>query len=198
VRAQDGQRSKGRHFRGSRASDTVAPLVACPSKRAPDNESCAKGSPLWFRMISAPRSNVHLRLVKKLSGQPPSGAIVPCAAPAALPKVMKHAPPPAAVSFQRPARSIGGGGGGGGGVGTALACGSGRSAGLPAHPGSAKKTTTRAAAIAARALHRPMSSHRPISVTSIISGRETPNCGRKRSPKTGLAADITPHLRQYS
>jgi hypothetical protein len=73
---------------------------------------------LWLRMISTPCSKVHLRLVKKLPGQPPSGAIVPWVAAGALPKFIKQAPLPVAVSFQRPVRSIGGGeGGGGGGVG---------------------------------------------------------------------------------
>src|ERR1700692_216429 len=76
-------------------------------------------------MISASCSKVHLRLVKKLPGQPPSGAMVPWVAPGALPSVMKQAPPAAAVSRHRPARSIGGGVGGGGDGGGAAAGGGG-------------------------------------------------------------------------
>src|SRR5580700_6807988 len=63
-------------------------------------------------MIRLSCSNVHLRLVKKLPGQPPSGAMVPWAAPAVSPSVMKQPPPAAAVSRHRPARSVGGGEGG--------------------------------------------------------------------------------------
>ena len=70
-------------------------------------------------------SKAHLRLVKKLPGQPPSGAMVPWVAPGASPSVMKQAPPAAAVSRQRPARSIGGGVGGGGEGGGAAATGGG-------------------------------------------------------------------------
>src|SRR5579871_434841 len=101
-------------------------------------------------MIKASRSKVHLRLVKKLPGQPPSGAIVPCRAPGELPRFMKQAPPPAAASFQRPARSTGGGDGAGGGGGGALDCGSGRAAtrSFPVHPVSVA-TTSIAATIAA-------------------------------------------------
>jgi hypothetical protein len=57
-------------------------------------------------MTSALCSSVHLRLVKNLSGQPPSGAIVPSLAPA--PKFMPQVPPFADVKTQRP--SITGGG----------------------------------------------------------------------------------------
>src|SRR5579872_1440073 len=62
-------------------------------------------------------SKVHLRLVKKLPGQPPAGAIVPWAAAGAAPNVMRQAPPLAAESFHLPATSTGGGAGGGGGGG---------------------------------------------------------------------------------
>src|ERR1700722_16952536 len=102
-------------------------------------------------MISAPCSKVHLRLVKKLPGQPPSGAIVPWAAAGAWPKFMKQPPLPPAVSRQRPVRSIGGGDGGGGGGGAAASGGgSARLLGGPAAPMISKA----AGAFAAGPLHR--------------------------------------------
>src|SRR6476660_8241203 len=104
-------------------------------------------------MIRASCSKVHLRLVKKLPGQPPSGAIVPCGAPGELPRFMRQAPLPAALSFQRPARSTGGGAGAAGAGGGALACGSGLAAtrSLVAHAASVLTTSNPAAALAARA-----------------------------------------------
>src|SRR5580658_760526 len=74
-------------------------------------------------MVSVSCSNVHLRLVKKLPGQPPAGATVPSTAPAVLPSVITQAPPPVTASFHFPARSTGGGcgGGGAGGGGGAVA-----------------------------------------------------------------------------
>src|SRR5580692_6169764 len=98
-------------------------------------------------MISASCSKVHLRLVKKLPGQPPSGAMVPWAAPGASPSVMKQAPPAAAVSRQRPARSIGGGVGSGEGGGAA-ATGGGSGFGALAQAASAANTSKAAAAFA--------------------------------------------------
>src|SRR5580658_5589101 len=104
----------------------VPPLLSCPSKWPPVNDSVASGCPLWSRIIRLSCSNVHFRLVKKLPGQPPSGATVPCEAPGASPSVMKQPPPAAAVKCQRPPRSTGGGEGGGGeGGGGAAAGGSG-------------------------------------------------------------------------
>src|SRR5580698_1962168 len=97
----------------------VPPLLSCPSKWPPVNDSVASGWPLWSWIIRLSCSNVHLRLVKKLPGQPPSGAIVPCEALGASPSVMKQPPPAAAVKCQRPPRSIGGGEGGSGGGGAA-------------------------------------------------------------------------------
>src|SRR3984885_14361959 len=99
-------------------------------------------------MISASCSNVHLRLVKKLPGQPPSGAIVPWAAPGALPNVMKQALPAAAVRRQRPARSIGGGVSGGGEGGGAAATGGGSGFGALAQAASVASTSKAAAAFA--------------------------------------------------
>src|SRR5262249_26108514 len=55
-------------------------------------------------------SNTHLRLVKKFPGQPPSGAMVPSAAPGVAPKFMAHPPVPGAVRVHRPAMFTGGGG----------------------------------------------------------------------------------------
>src|SRR5689334_19146354 len=134
-------------------------------------------------MIKASRSKVHLRLVKKLPGQPPSGAIVPCTAPGELPRFMKQAPPLAAASFQRPARSTGGGDGAGGGGGAALACGSGRAAtrSLPVHPLSA--TAPSIAATIAAAIFAACARSKRISSDQLI--RDPPNLkrGRKRSPK---------------
>src|ERR1700676_2934826 len=95
-------------------------------------------------MISASCSKVHLRLVKKLPGQPPSGAMVPWVAPGASPSVMKQAPPAAALSRQRPARSIGGGVGGGG----AGAIGGGSGFGAWAQAASAASASKAAAAFA--------------------------------------------------
>jgi hypothetical protein len=89
-----------------------------------------------------------LRLVKKLPGQPPSGAMVPWVAPGASPSVMKQAPPAAAVSRQRPARSIGGGVGGGGEGGGAAATGGGSGLGALAQAASATSTSKAAAAFA--------------------------------------------------
>src|SRR5580692_10182882 len=99
-------------------------------------------------MIRLPCSNVHLRLVKKLPGQPPSGAMVPCAAPAVSPSDMKQAPPAAAVSRQRPARSTGGGEGGGGAGGSA-ATGGGSGAGVVAQASSATSPSRTATIFAA-------------------------------------------------
>src|ERR1700722_16834737 len=100
-------------------------------------------------MISASCSNVHLRLVKKLPGQPPSGAMVPWVAPGASPSVMKQAPPAAAVSRQRPARSIGGGVCAGGGTGGgAVAIGGGSGFGALAQAARAVNTSKAAAAFA--------------------------------------------------
>src|SRR5215831_8586292 len=104
-----------------RASVTDPPPGACHWKRPAANESSAKASLLWSRMISMSCSKVHLRLVKKLPGHPPAGAIVPSAAPGVAASVIKQAPL-AAASRQRPATSIGGGCGGGGGGGEAAAC----------------------------------------------------------------------------
>src|SRR3984957_2680300 len=97
-------------------------------------------------MISASCSKAHLRLVKKLPGQPPSGAMVPWAAPGAPPSVMKQAPPAAAVSRHRPARSIGGGEGGGGAG--AAATGGGSGFGALAQAASVASTSKAAAAFA--------------------------------------------------
>src|ERR1700685_148524 len=113
-------------------------------------------------MISASRSKVHLRLVKKLPGQPPSGAMVPWPAPGAAPSVMKQAPPAAAVSRHRPARSIGGGvggGGEGGGVGAA-ATGGGSGAGALAQAVSVASTSNAAAAFAP-CLHQTAARSKP-------------------------------------
>src|ERR1700733_15023398 len=92
-------------------------------------------------MISAPCSKVHLRLVKKLPGQPPSGAIVPWGAPGLWANVMKQPPPLAAVSRQRPARSIGGGCGGGGGGGAGTSGGASAWLAQPAATATASPTT---------------------------------------------------------
>src|SRR5271167_3485544 len=111
-------------------------------------------------MIRLPCSNVHLRLVKKLLGQPPSGAIVPWAAAGMWPKFMKQPPLPVAVSLQRPVRSTGGGDGGGGG---GAATSGGGSVRLElAHPASAAMTSSAAAAFTAHTCHRH------VSVTPII------------------------------
>src|SRR5580700_5031904 len=99
-------------------------------------------------MISAPCSKVHLRLVKKLPGQPPSGAIVPWGAPGLWANVIKQPPPPAAVSRQRPAISMGGGCGGGGGGGAAVTSG-GASAWL-AQPAAAATASATIAAMVIR------------------------------------------------
>src|ERR1700719_3187903 len=100
-------------------------------------------------MISASCSKVHLRLVKKLPGQPPSGAMVPWPAPGALPSVMKQAPPAAAVSRHLPARSIGGGVGAGGGAGSGAAVtGGGSGFGALAQAASVASTSKAAAAFA--------------------------------------------------
>src|SRR5271168_557770 len=105
-------------------------------------------------MISAPCSKVHLRLVKKLPGQPPSGAIVPWAAAGVWPKFMKQPPLPAAVSRQRPVRSSGGGADGGGGGGGAAAASGGASVRLLVHAPSAAMISNAAAAFAAGLFHR--------------------------------------------
>src|SRR6202051_2598886 len=97
-------------------------------------------------MISASCSKVHLRLVKKLPGQPPSGPMVPWPAPGASPNVMKQAPPAAAVSRHRPARSIGGGVGAGGAGGGAAATGGGSGFGALAQAASVASTSKAAAA----------------------------------------------------
>src|SRR5262245_22285727 len=60
-------------------------------------------------MTSPCGSNVHLRLVKKLPGQPPSGAIVPSAAPGEPAKFMLHELAAGEASTQRPAMGIGAG-----------------------------------------------------------------------------------------
>src|ERR1700726_4716988 len=49
--------------------------------------------------------NADCRLVKKLPGQPPSGAIVPSADPSEPPNVIAQVPAPGAVRNQRPAMS---------------------------------------------------------------------------------------------
>src|SRR6202161_4942028 len=98
-------------------------------------------------MISASRSKVHLRLWRKLPGQPPSGAMVPWVAPGASPSVMKQAPPAAAVSRHRPARSIGGGVGGDGAGGGAAATGGGWGFGALAQAASVASTSKAAAAV---------------------------------------------------
>src|SRR5499427_10707248 len=103
-----------------RASVTDPPPGACHWKRPAENESSAKVSLLWSRMISMSCSKVHLRLVKKFPGHPPAGAIVPSAAPGVDDSVMTQAPL-AAASRQRPPRSIGGGLGGDGAGGEAAA-----------------------------------------------------------------------------
>src|SRR5580704_10738424 len=103
-------------------------------------------------MISASCSNVHLRLVKKLPGQPPSGAMVPWPAPGASPNVMKQPPPAAAASRQRPARSTGGGVGGGGAGGGAAATGGGSGFGALAQAASAASMSKAATALAPRRL----------------------------------------------
>src|SRR5437763_12430487 len=53
-------------------------------------------------MSSASPSNAHLRLVKKLPGQPPAGAMLPSPAPGAPAKFMAHETPPE-LKVQRPA-----------------------------------------------------------------------------------------------
>jgi hypothetical protein len=172
---------------------SAAPPVSCPSKRPPENESCASGSSLWLRMISTPCSKVHFRLVKKLPGQPPSGAIVPWAAAGAWPKFIKQVRLPAAISFQRPVKSTGGGVGGGGGGGAGLAWGSGRSAAtrsFVAHPAKSAKASKTAAVSAARPLRRP------ICPSQAIGRPQNLKCGRKRSSKTTFVLDKAPHLRQ--
>ncbi len=174
---------------------SAAPPVSCPSKRPPENESCAKGSSLWLRMISTPCSKVHLRLVKKLPGQPPSGAIVPCAAAGALPKFMKQARLPAAVSFQRPVRSTGGGEAATGGGGGGLAWGCGRSSAtrlLAAHPAKSASASRTTAASAARTLDRRL------CPSQSIGQPENLKCDPKRSAKTTFVSDNAPHLRQSS
>src|SRR5262249_60656604 len=88
-----------------RASVTDPPPGACHWKRLAENESSAKASLLWSRMISMSCSKVHLRLVKKFPGHPPAGAIVPSAAPGVAEGVIKQAPL-AAASRQRAARSV--------------------------------------------------------------------------------------------
>src|ERR1700691_3897101 len=75
-------------------------------------------------MSSMLPSKLHLRLVKKLPGQPPAGAIVPVLTVlGALPNVMTQALPAAADNFHFPARSTGGGAGGEGDDGSAGAGG---------------------------------------------------------------------------
>src|SRR5262249_6519691 len=140
-----------------RASVTDPPPGACPWKRSAANESSAKASLLWSRMISMSCSKVHLRLVKKLPGHPPAGAIVPSAAPGVAAGVIKQAPL-AAASRQRPATSIGGGcGGGGGGGGEAATCslGGDPSCDVLVHALAAASDRSRPAAIALRLRGRP-------------------------------------------
>ena len=130
------------------------PPLAWPWKRPAENESSAKVSFLWSRIIRASCSKVHLRLVKKFPGHPPAGAIVPSAAPAVAPSVIRQ-PPLAAASRQRPLRSIGGGcGGGGGGGGDAATCSLGGDAtrDVLVHALTAASNRSRAAAIALRLL----------------------------------------------
>jgi len=136
---------------------TDPPPFACPWKRPAANESSAKASLLWSRMISMSCSKVHLRLVKKFPGHPPAGAIVPSAAPGAAASVIKQAPL-AAASRQRPATSIGGGcGGGGGGGGEAATCslGGDPSCDVLVHALAAASDRSRPAAIALRLRGRP-------------------------------------------
>src|SRR5580765_1402767 len=61
-------------------------------------------------MITLSSSIDHLRLVKKLPGQPPSGAIVPSVARGAPEKFIPHCPRLGDVSIQRPAILIATGG----------------------------------------------------------------------------------------
>src|SRR5262249_30494898 len=149
------------------ASVMDPPPLAWPWKRPAENESSAKVSFLWSRIIRASCSKVHLRLVKKFPGHPPAGAIVPSAAPApapifrsarpaVAPSVIRQ-PPLAAASRQRPLRSIGGGcGGGGGGGGDAATCSLGGDAtrDVLVHALTAASNRSIAAAIALR-LPRP-------------------------------------------
>jgi len=134
---------------------TDPPPFACPWKRPAANESTAKASLLWSRMISMSCSKVHLRLVKKVPGHPPAGAIVPSAALGVAASVIKQAPL-AAASRQRPATSIGGGcgGGGAGGDGETAACSLGGDANcdVPVHALAAASDRSRPAAIALRLL----------------------------------------------
>src|SRR6516164_8064344 len=131
------------------ASVTDSPPVACPWKRPAANESSAKVSLLWSRMISMSCSKVHLRLVKKFPGHPPAGAIVPSAAPGVDDSVMTQAPL-AAASRQRPPRSIGGGLGGDGAGGEAAACslGGDASCDVPVHAVAVASDSSSPAAIA--------------------------------------------------
>src|SRR5580658_9480651 len=112
-------------------------------------------------MSSMSSSKLHLRLVKKLPGQPPAGAIVPVLTVlGALPNVMTQAPPAAADNFHFPARSTGGGtGGGGGGDGSAAAAVGGGAAVVTSGPpkrevlvqaASAASTSKSAAPLTAR------------------------------------------------
>src|SRR5262249_27270474 len=100
-------------------------------------------------------SKVHLRLVKKLPGHPPAGAIVPSDVPGVAPSVIKQAPV-AAASRQRPATSIGGGCGGGGGGGAAACpfCGDAQRGG-GGHAPAAASERSRPAAIALRLFGPP-------------------------------------------
>src|SRR6185295_8221213 len=92
-----------------RVSVICTPAVALPSKRpGPACASWASAVPVWSRITSEPCSKVHLRLVKKFAGHPPSGAIVPSPAPSAPANVMLHWLDPAAASSQRPAIGSGG------------------------------------------------------------------------------------------
>lgn len=107
-------------------------------------------------MISMSCSKVHLRLVKKLPGHPPAGAIVPSDVPGVAPSVIKQAPL-AAASRQRPATSTGGGCEGGGGGGAAAACsfGDDASCGVLVHAPAAASERSRPAAIALRLFGPP-------------------------------------------
>src|SRR5437899_2463263 len=60
-------------------------------------------------MINWLLSNAHFLLVKKLPGQPPSGAMVPSTAPGAPPKFIAQPPEPGEFKLQRPAILTGGG-----------------------------------------------------------------------------------------
>src|SRR5580658_6819828 len=143
-------------------------------------------------------SNVHLRLVKKLPGQPPSGAMVPWSAnaspgacgggggapvaggggegsggPAVSAKFIKQAAPGIAASRHRPAISTGGGAGGGGaGGGGGGAGGSGllpkRS---PAHAVSVASMSS-AAAFAAHA-------RRILKCLGVLMRRSPGPCGSR-------------------